>query len=438
MRPRFPLTSRLATLGLLCLGAAPARGTDMAVCFAPGTSDEYVEQVWRRHEAGGFSLAGDDLGDEVRFQLQNRWTATATDGGGLTQGEPTTLTWSYVPDGTSIPGSNGEPAAASNLFAWLNGIYGNFNTWHALFTQVFTRWSELTGITYVYEPNDDGAAFPQSGVTSGASGALGVRGDVRISAHFIDGSPAGGSILAYNFYPDAGDMVIDSADTFFNNTGTNSLRLRNMLAHEHGHGLGLRHTCPTNQTKLMEPFISLAYEGPQHDDILAGQRNYGDPREENDSAGTSFDFGALGAISESNLSLDDAADPDVYAFDVAGPTAVTFTVTPTGSTYLEAPQNANGTCPAGVNFNSLAISNLGIELLGTNGTTVLTSANANPAGMAETINAFNLPGAGTYFARVTGSAANVQLYSLSLTGNNVIFLDGFEAGNTSAWTLTQP
>ena len=64
-------------------------------------------------------------------------------------------------------------------------------------------------------------------------------------------------ILAYNFFPNSGDMVIDVPDSFYNNTSNNSLGLRNTLAHEHGHGLGLSHVCPVNQTKLMEPFISL-------------------------------------------------------------------------------------------------------------------------------------------------------------------------------------
>ena len=61
----------------------------------------------------------------LKFEITNRWTATATDGGGLSLGDPTTLTWSVVPDGTSISGGIGEPAAPSNLRSFLDGIYGN-------------------------------------------------------------------------------------------------------------------------------------------------------------------------------------------------------------------------------------------------------------------------------------------------------------------------
>ena len=157
-----------------------------------------------------------------KHRLNSRWNVTATDGPGLVQGDPTTITWSYLPDGTNIPGFINEPASPSDLHAWLDGIYGNFATWHAHFESMFARWAELTRNTYVYEANDDGALFVDS------LGELGVRGDVRIGGHFIDGNSG---VLAYNFFPNnAGDMVLDSADAFFNNTGSNSLRLRNVLS----------------------------------------------------------------------------------------------------------------------------------------------------------------------------------------------------------------
>jgi Matrixin len=201
------------------------------------------------------------------FQSSTRWTSTATNGSGLAQWEPIVLTWSYLPDGTPINGGAGEPSSASALQARLHDIYGNFSTWHALFKEIFQRWSELTGITYIYEPNDDGADFPST------PGERGVRGDIRIGGHLIDGNSG---VLAYNYYPDWGDMVIDTADSFFDDTSNNSLGFRNVLAHEHGHGLGLSHSCPVNQTKLMEPYISRNFDGPQFDDILGAQQVYGD------------------------------------------------------------------------------------------------------------------------------------------------------------------
>ncbi len=393
--------------------AANARRIDTsavfpAVCFAPGTPKATMAAFYAAHQRPDLDL----------YRLGTRWGATATSGGGLQQGDPTVITWSFIPDGTIIPGGAngaGEPSAPSNLIAFLNGIYGSQAVWQALYQQMFDRWSDLTGLTYVYQPTDDGAAFPGSG------GALGVRGDVRIGGHFIDGNSG---ILAYNFFPNTGDMVIDTADNFYSDTSNSSLRLRNVLSHEHGHGIGLFHTCPTNNTKLMEPFINLNFDGPQHDDRLGGMRGYGDSAENNNTAPTATSLGltlANGTYSVQDVSIDDNLDVDFFSFTVApGNKSAAVTITPVGFTYLEGPQNNDGSCSAGTLFNSLIITNLGVQLLDTNGVTVLGTANLNAAGVAEVIPTTPLPsGSGPYYVRVFGNGVdNAQLYSVGLTLSN--------------------
>jgi hypothetical protein len=372
---------------------ARGEGNGVAACFAPGTPVEVVE-------------AFDTLmfSDENRFQLNNRWSSTALSGGGLGQGDPTIITWSLVPDGTNVndAGFGGGP---SDLFAWMNGIYGNVNNWLPLYQQVFDRWEELSGNTYVYEPNDDGAN--QS--TGANPGVPGVRGDVRIAAKRIDG---GGGVLAYNFFPNNGDMVLDSDDSFYNNTGGNSLRLRNILAHEHGHGKGMSHVCPANQTKLMEPFISVAYDGPQLDDRLHAQRQYGDPNEPNDNSAAATDIGTPAFFTLSAVSIDDNSDSDWYAVTVIEPGELTVQVTPTGETYLDGPQNSNGSCSAGSNYDSLRIHDLAVDIVDTNGFSILASADSGGLGVAENLSAV-LEDAGTYFIQVTGDSTNsIQAYNL--------------------------
>ena len=380
-----------------------------AICFAPDTPDDYASEITRRY--GNSTPPLFKSGGLANFQLTNRWSATATNGGGLIQGDPTTITWSYIPDGTFISGFAGEPPSNSNLFAWLNGIYGSFNTWHALFVQVFDRWGELTGNTYVYQPTDDGAIFPN------AAGLLGVRGDVRIGGHFIDGTSG---ILAYNFFPNFGDMVIDSADGFYNVLTNNSLRLRNVLAHEHGHGMGMSHVCPINQTKLMEPFFSAAFDGPQFDDILGAQRHYGDFFEHNDTSGTATSFGYLPSGTngfEDELSVDDNSDQNYYTFTTDPGQQASVTIAPPSvAPYLSGPQNPNGSCSPGTLFDPTNIHDLGVELIDSDGTTVLASANANPAGGSETLTNVTLPsGAGPYYVRVFGDTTNnIQAYELTL------------------------
>ena len=100
------------------------------------------------------------------FNDNSRWRTTVTDGSGLQQGDPTTLTWSLVRDGVNIP-TGGEPASPNDLIGFLGNIHGvttddtNFEDepWFPLFTSYLERFGEFSGLSYVYEPNDDGAAF---------------------------------------------------------------------------------------------------------------------------------------------------------------------------------------------------------------------------------------------------------------------------------------
>jgi hypothetical protein len=402
------MTLRKAALGLVvaaasATGAAPQPrrpAAPLAICFAPGTPYDYVRNVYLSSRAAGVEL--------FQFQDTARWDSTATNPSAPNQGQPITLTWSIVPDGTFIDSFGIGPAGPSNFVARMNSIHGSQAVWQPIIQQVFDRWHALTGVSYVFQPTDDGAAFPDS------PGVLGVRGDVRIGGRNIDGNSG---ILAFNFFPDFGDMVVDTNDSFFTNTSNNNIRTRNVMAHEHGHGLGFSHVCPVNQTKLMEPFLSLAFDGPQHDDTLAGQRGYGDTRENNDTALTGTDLGTLsnGTTTVNDIGADDDSDQDFYRFTVGPGKKATITVTPVGFTYLEGPQNSNGTCSAGTTVNSLDDNDLGVELRDATGVTILASANSNPAGVAETLS--NVPlVAGTSVIRVfPGGANTVQLYRLQVT-----------------------
>lgn len=404
------------------------------LCFAQGTPLDVVNRTLKSFQG---SIERNSLAPPTfsKHRIADSWYATATDGSGLAQGDPITLTWSVVPDGMTIPGSAfvGDTTAPSNLKAFLTGIYGNEAAWLAVFQQVFDRWEELTGISYVYEPSDDGASW------TGAAGLVGVRGDIRISGHRIDGNSG---ILAYNFYPSTGDMVIDTADSFFSNTLSNSLRLRNVVAHEHGHGLGFGHVCPVNQTKLMEPFISSLFDGPQHDDILAANRSYGDRFEHDDTSATAAPLGAFGSTTEANLSVDDNTDTDVYSFIVNAVGEVDITVTPMGTTYLEGPQNSNGSCTAGSSYNTLTIQDLEIRVLDVDGVTQLAASDMTGVGGSEVLEDVALTnGAGTYFVEVTGDSTNdAQLYQLSMTvsPSDGVFAEGFESGDLSTWSSSTP
>ena len=140
-------------------------------------------------------------------------------------------------------------------------------------------------VLYQGAPWDDGALWGTGGDLEQER-----RGDIRIAMRDIDGSSGG--ILAYNFFPTNGDMLIDRLGSWA--SPTNDYRfLRNVVMHEHGHGLGLYHVCSTNTGQLLEPYINTSFDGPQHDDLRAGQRQYGDPFEVDDSPGEATYLGTV-------------------------------------------------------------------------------------------------------------------------------------------------
>src|SRR5262245_53899318 len=225
-------------------------------CFAEGTDPAIVARV---NQALASYL------DQNFFNSPVQWGS---------QGQPITITWSLVPDGLNIPGdlNVGDATSPSSLFASMDAKFGgiaNRAQWISQIQSCFDRWSLLTGITFqrasvAGQAWDDGAAW---GTPSNA-----VRGTIRIAMHPIDG-PNG--ILGFCYFPSnangqGGDMVLDSAEGWGDNTG-GYLKLRNVVSHEMGHGLGLMHVCPVNQSKLMEPYLSMSFDGPEHDDIRGMQ-----------------------------------------------------------------------------------------------------------------------------------------------------------------------
>lgn len=391
-------------------------------CFTPGVDGELIMAF---EEIVSFGMSSLQENDPMRFEQTSRWISTALfpQGQGI-QGNPTTLTYSFPPDGTFIPSGVGEPAANNDLNATLDGIYGgNRATWRALYDEIFTRWGELSGVTYVLEPNDDGVDL------FNFQGVAGVRGDLRMGGKPIDGNSG---TLAYNFFPQNGDMVIDTADSFYNNTNNNSLALRNVLWHEHGHGMGQLHTCPITQSKLMEPFISLAFEGPQFDDILNAQRHYGDPLEPNQGLLAATPLGSVSvgtSLFIDGVSLDDNTDRDNYGFTVTEPISFSVTLTPLGFTYQAGPQTQNCNEPAP--YNPLLFLDPVLTIFEDAGGSfpVVASADLNPAGGIETIDVALSPGDYILVASATTPTGDeIIAYELDISAS----FDALALSSTSA------
>ncbi|MEO7453375.1 MAG: matrixin family metalloprotease, partial [Fimbriimonadales bacterium] len=223
------------------------------------------------------------------------------------------------------------------------------------------------------------------------------------------------NVLAYNFFPDNGDMVINLGHNW--GVSSNDYRfLRNVLGHEHGHGMGLGHVIPMNETKLMEPVLATNFDGPQNDDIQGCQFLYGDAVEDNDDAAHATDVGMVSSgQSVELLAVERPSDRDWFRVEIPEGFNLTIRVEPVGETYMVGPQ---GGSPA--LRNSRAINNLRLSAYLLDGTTLLGSSNSGGVGFPETLQSIARPANGIVNIKVDVStiAEDIQRYRL------VFLLDG--------------
>ncbi|WP_428303728.1 matrixin family metalloprotease [Lacipirellula sp.] len=371
-------------------------------------------------------------GDAAAFYSNGRWASTASSSPTAAVGFPVTLTWSLVPDGTPL-----SSGGVSNLVAFLDGRFNyagggsdlTLRPWFGQVSQSFTRWTDLSGLTFAFEATDDGATH------GNFAGALGIRGDVRLAGKFIDG--VGGTNAMTGFIPSA-DLTVDTGDSpYFGASANNYRAMRNTLMHEIGHSFGLGHVDSNSAAFLMEGFSNNSFDGPQLDDIRGIQWLYGDKYERLAGAGGNGSIaqatplgiiadgatltlgadaatGTLVLENETNfVSIANSNDVDYFAFTVTEPSSVDLTLTPRGASYNE---RIGGTNNSYTTTNAAQASNLSLELYGlVNGVaTLLASAATQPIGVAELLTDIELPTAADYFVRVAGDSSNLQFYELAI------------------------
>lgn len=377
------------------------------------------------------------------FFANGRWASTATDGVTQSAGLPVTLTWSIVPDGSTLLNAVGSQSRPSDLIADFDALFGHSDggadltqrPWFPYIEQSFSRWAEVSGVSLVYEPNDDGVPH---GSTANA-GVLGVRGDIRLGGATLDGN--GGTYGQAGFIPNA-DLTLDTSDvTRFGDAANDYGLLRNTLMHEAGHSLGLGHTESTNTHVLMSPFVSNSnsYDGPQLDDIRGIHSLYGD-RHERGVAGGNGSFAAATALGtllqgetlslgldipdtiglvtppgEQFASITSAADEDYFLVTVASPITVDVTLGPRGRIYTER-THSNESFEL---INASQQSDLFIEVYRTSDAEPVLVASAASAGLGEDeqLLGLGLEEPGDYYFRIAGDSDAVQLYGLTLSAH---------------------
>ena len=164
--------------------------------------------------------------------LEDRMLLYATEGAMWQFGSR--ITYSFVPDGTSIGG------VSSNLFSTLNASYTT-STWEAQFEKAAAQWASYSNINLA-QVSDNGEAMGAAGDQQDDPHV----GDIRISM-----IPMGtNGVLAFTMLPpaynggtDAGDIVFNSSYAWGINNG--NYDVETVALHEMGHALGMAHSTST-------------------------------------------------------------------------------------------------------------------------------------------------------------------------------------------------
>lgn len=418
------------------------------MCFANDTTPELWAKVLAEYDLRPPTLGpGDPFQD--RFNLDFfKWGPAGSSGGGFFSGTGlrANLTYSFAPDNTAW-GLTGTilPQGFSDLEFGLDFAFGDAELGKEYIRQAVASWRRYGGITYT-EVADGGIAMDTNSTRRSNVG------DIRFGGLFwgING------ILAYNGFPSTlgisstfggGDMCMNTAyfneGARFSNPDLDYRNFRNVIAHEHGHGLGFIHQVPCVGTKLMEPQAAVITDMVQLDDRRGVNRNYGDRYSGNHSLVNAVNLGTISSPARSlalrdistNGFFDSGTNPtgtDYFKFSLNQPQQVTINVNPTGESY-ETGQQASQCTGTTTIYNSKLMGDLAFRLLDASGNP-LNTVNAAGVGVIESLT-LTLP-AGTYHVQVwDNNAANptggsnpntiVQMYDLELLTGAGVFTEPY-------------
>jgi hypothetical protein len=192
--------------------------------------------------------------------LEDRILLYSTTGDVWTYGSR--ITYSFIPDGTSVGG------IPSTLFQTMNAVAPTVQ-WEQAIEKAAAIWQVVAKVNLVQVPDDGtpvGAAGDQQGDPR--------FGDIRIGAY-----PQSGGTLGINILPPPANGGTDAGDIFFNssaqwNLGSN-YDLETVAIHEFGHALGLGES--QIQTATMYGVYNNVRQSLTSDDTTGVQSIWGAP-----------------------------------------------------------------------------------------------------------------------------------------------------------------
>lgn len=203
-------------------------------------------------------------------------------------GTGATITYSFMPSGVGCSDYELYCQEDDKVIA----VEEVLNGFEEEVRKAFHAWEDAANLNFI-EVEDNGKDFNDPDAA----------GDIRIGALKLDGSLG---TLANAFFPQpqypsaAGDLLFDAEENWAINSldgDPNTIDIFQVVSHEIGHAIGLRHS--TVENSLMNEYYSESFRGPQADDIAAATTVYG-------SSGT-----------DDNIPLDVAlrleADPNFYS-----------------------------------------------------------------------------------------------------------------------------
>lgn len=300
------------------------------------------------------------------------------------------LTLSFVPDGTDV---SGKP---SNLFSAL-GATTDQPQWQQEILRAYQTWAVNANLNV--------GLVADGGQPMGVAGPPqdDVRfGDIRVGARPLAPTPSASGNMAgavgfdYNSKTWAGDLVFNSQYQFgIGGTPGQQSDLFSVALHEAGHSFGLPDQT-TDPTSVLYAAYQGLYAGLAPADVLALQAMYGARPDDayegllgNGTTATAYNLSANGNLLAINADITRAGDVDVYK--IVTPSALT------GVTGLT------------VNLSAAGISLLTSRLTVLNalGTAVASAVTTDPTNNNLTIAIPNYTASTTYYLKVQGAGTDV-------------------------------